>query len=558
VQAAHDAASNGAIIVLPAGTDIWDTTVTITKAVTLQGNGVGSTIVQDGINGTSPILIITLAPALNTRMTAIEFEDNNPGASKDNGVIQLNGSNADSRRMRVDNCKFDILNGISLFTLDVLGVLKNCEFVVTTSIPLYIYHQNWNGVGYSAGSWADTIGFGSEEFLFIEDCTVTRASGVVYAMTDAYRGARYVVRNCEITNCWIEAHGTDSGGIYRGTRAVEAYDNNFYADGVANTFVVNMRSGTLVAHGNTTTGFTNPKFALGTYRARFPFPPFGSADGKSPFDVNVGGGPFLTETATGGTEGTVVVSGAGWDVNEWVGYSVVKTSTAESNPFDGQNSSIVYSNTSDTITYLDAGSFDFSDENKRMDFANGETFQLWKVNHAYDQPGRGQGTQLVVKQISSLTSSGTTVTVTCNSHGYTTGDWIGIQEVAIAVPTNTNYNGYFQVTVTGANTFTYTSWGSNLDPDVYPGSCVKVTWTAGANDQVTEPGYEWNNTQGGTNIGFSADGYTAQIRSGEHFFNDTAMPGYTPYTYPHPLTVEIGTTARVPGRSPAARKVMRR
>src|SRR5262249_21547491 len=57
------------------------------------------------------------------------------------------------------------------------------------------------------------------------------------------------------------------------------------------------------------------------------------------------------------------------------------------------------------------------------------------------------------------------------------------------------------------------------------------------NDQVTDPIYSWNNKYtdgGGGSFGLSS--FTATIRSGEHYFNNTHKPGYTPYTYPHPLT----------------------
>jgi len=51
---------------------------------------------------------------------------------------------------------------------------------------------------------------------------------------------------------------------------------------------------------------------------------------------------------------------------------------------------------------------------------------------------------------------------------------------------------------------------------------------------VTEPCYSWNNiNELGHQVGFSsAHGPRANV----HYFNNTPMPGYTPYTYPHPLT----------------------
>ena len=53
----------------------------------------------------------------------------------------------------------------------------------------------------------------------------------------------------------------------------------------------------------------------------------------------------------------------------------------------------------------------------------------------------------------------------------------------------------------------------------------------GWNNQVTEPVYAWNNgAMRVINSGVPA------IRESEHFINGRALPGYTPYIYPHPLT----------------------
>jgi hypothetical protein len=52
----------------------------------------------------------------------------------------------------------------------------------------------------------------------------------------------------------------------------------------------------------------------------------------------------------------------------------------------------------------------------------------------------------------------------------------------------------------------------------------------GWNDQAIEGCYEWNNT----NIGWGLNTYFT--KDGVYSFHNTPMPGYTPYTYPHPLT----------------------
>jgi hypothetical protein len=55
------------------------------------------------------------------------------------------------------------------------------------------------------------------------------------------------------------------------------------------------------------------------------------------------------------------------------------------------------------------------------------------------------------KPVTSITSSGTTATVTCTAHGYATGTKVTIMGAGPA-----GYNGEFVITNTGANTFTYT------------------------------------------------------------------------------------------------------
>ena len=64
------------------------------------------------------------------------------------------------------------------------------------------------------------------------------------------------------------------------------------------------------------------------------------------------------------------------------------------------------------------------------------------------------------QSVSSLTRSGSTATVTtAAAHGYATDDWI-----TIAGANETEYNGTFKITKTGASTFTYTVDGSPTTP----------------------------------------------------------------------------------------------
>lgn len=69
-------------------------------------------------------------------------------------------------------------------------------------------------------------------------------------------------------------------------------------------------------------------------------------------------------------------------------------------------------------------------------------------------------------------------------------------------------------------------------------------WTA-ANPyppQTSEPAYCWENYRGTTPVVFKSIGCTesvAHIQLNRDFFNGIQKPGYAPYTYPHPLAVDL-------------------
>jgi hypothetical protein len=65
----------------------------------------------------------------------------------------------------------------------------------------------------------------------------------------------------------------------------------------------------------------------------------------------------------------------------------------------------------------------------------------------------------LTQTVTSITRSGSTATATRTAHGYSTGDFIKIAGAA-----QPEYNGDFYVTVTGANTFTYTVTGTPATP----------------------------------------------------------------------------------------------
>ncbi len=70
-------------------------------------------------------------------------------------------------------------------------------------------------------------------------------------------------------------------------------------------------------------------------------------------------------------------------------------------------------------------------------------------------------------------------------------------------------------------------------------------------NQVREPCYAWDNiyVPDGSNIGGFVVSHNPQLVANLDYFNNTVMPGYVPYTYPHPLVTGGGSTP-TPAPSP--------
>jgi hypothetical protein len=448
VQFFHDnQAQNGDTITLPPGIFVWTTGVAISKTITLQGAGVGSTIIKDAVQS-GQLLKVTLAAGHLTRITGIEFQNGGriQPAAAPGGVLRVIGSNTNGSSFRWDHCKWNGPNGFPVMDT-VIGVIDHNIFGPSAPpnsgfIMTYVYGSYWNNQGQNGdGSWAAPTGFGSSQWLFFEDNTWqnndrTFTKGAI----DSENGGRWVLRHNTLNACIPSNHGTESGGRGRGARAMEVYNNTFTSS--INGTVGGSRGGSVVIHDNAVNGYFGQKnWDIGNWRNTFPFSPWGGSDGTNPWDVN-DPSAFFTGTATSNSSGvTVAVSGANWTPNQWKGFTLRRITNGSTVNFGW-----IVGNTANSITWYG------QTYGPNMAFAAGDSLEIRKVIHAIDQPGRGRGSL-----------------------------------------------------VTG-------------NPPVRP---------AGWNDQVTEPCYQWNN-QG---LHFTPG---PGIRPGDYFDN-TPMPGYTPYVYPHPL-----------------------
>jgi hypothetical protein len=387
VVAAIAKAVAGDTVFIPAGTIRWDTPAIVDKAITIQGSGVGVTILQDSSLNTSSMFALLPPPGKVIRLTGIEFQAGTRAAMLSVGLICTSppsGDGSNTNSVRIDHCKFNLLNRFNIQTENTFGVIDHNEFqLASPGIGIYVFNKTWGGSSYGDGSYSAPTGFGSDKFLFIEDNTFAFQTGTHYAVIDSLGGSRWVFRHNNVTRGWCEAHGTESGGRFRGTRAVEIYNNTFTANG-GGGLITNMRSGTGVIYNNTATGYITPVTnSLQLDREIGNFGPWGRADGSNAWDVNLAGGPFYSGTVSSAGSLTVTVPGTGWATNQWANYQIKKLSGSGG----AVDFSTIRSNTNNTITFSAGWS-------GNLNFAANDTFEIRKVLQALDQPGRVLGSLL--------------------------------------------------------------------------------------------------------------------------------------------------------------------
>ncbi len=549
VGTAYTACSDGDILAIPSGTATWTTILNITKAIVLQGNGVGNTIIKDGVTS-GALMTWTLVAGQPSRMTGIEFSNDGRISQSFSGIISFTGLNNDSSTIRVDNCKFDHLNGLVMDFQSVVGVVDNNVALYTpTSRLANVYGTNWNGGTYAASSWTDTDHFGTSQSLYFENNTLTYDSATYYAHIDSWAGGRWVARYNTIVRGWLECHGTDSAGRLRGARAVEIYSNTFAGDDV-HPYVVNMRSGAGLIYNNVATAYAlGAVLELSNYRNSMSFTPWQGADGTNQWDSNTGGGPFGASpfTVSSGTGLTVTVTGAGWSTNQWAGYSLKKTSglSVSSLTRSGSTATVTTGSahgytTGDIVTILGASPIAYN-ITASITVTGTDTF-TYGLNFGSTPTTPATGTikaTLGCDFSEVLSNTSDTMTFLATGYGsqydlrFTASDTFNIWRVAQALD---------QPGVSGGSLITG-------DDPVLPG---------GWNDQTADPSYEWNNTYDGSNLTFAVGAGVLSILEGVNFFRETAKPGYAPYPYPHPLRGESSGTPRYTPRAAASLLLRRR
>ncbi len=211
---------------LPAGSNIWTTSIsyTVNFNITVQGAGAISattngtsttgsdlTTITDHVPGSSHSILNFSVPAgKSLRVTGIAILQDGTSTVAGNGLIALGGASA---AVRIDHMHFfSTVNGSKhvVASGSILGVADHNFNQANPSISndyAFFNGSDWQGGGPNDGvgnkSWNDTSHFGTSQFFFIEDTQFSNGWA-----GDCAEGGRYVHRH----NTYNSIGGTANHG----------------------------------------------------------------------------------------------------------------------------------------------------------------------------------------------------------------------------------------------------------------------------------------------------------------------------------------------------------
>ncbi len=439
---------NGDVVVIPAGTCTWASTLTGPSGVgfTLIGTGTpnsGSgttgaatpqTFIIDNAGSGSNDYMMQFSPSYGAptmRVSMMSIDPVGASTSLADPIFFLGScTSSGCPNVRVDNISFGYNTQWSesgnssnaeagVLAEMVFGVLDHNTLCTSaqpcpgsTGWELFNAEQGvYLGTGqYGDNSWAQPDSLGTANNIFAENNQIY--SNGYLSMNDCEQddafenrgGCRFVIRYNTFTVTGnggfglAQNHGTDSGGRARGGRNAEVYGNTYncgVSSGGCSGLEGGLRSGTALYFNNTFTfsaGAAGSSSALGLslYRAE--------ASWGSPFSYCGGGSNAQSVTTYDQVDGTTYFSGAMSTSGSGVltmtdssqSFGNLVPSGAPYSVFDVTQNfySEVSSNTSNTITIhgnIGGGSAAWTG------FNNGDSYQVLRATVCADQPARGKG-----------------------------------------------------------------------------------------------------------------------------------------------------------------------
>ena len=491
VSSAINSANDGDTVVIPAGTAAWTTTLVITKGITLIGQtttdsvvGTASdkTIIQDNVTrkgGPCPVIRVNSVSDKTYRISGVTFAPLNTKLNS-NGMIYLAGR---SHAVRIDHCHFPIITSQSVLIGiwgAIWGVADHNIFECLRIQSFNINMADWPNPDGSAGvwgdgSWATPTELGSEKFFFIEDNYFKNLTG-----TPGY-------------GAYNEQGGNIDGSagqrwVFRHNHCYETQMQNHGTEGlrqrgsrVREIYNNDFHYAQSRHYGGSRSGVTITHD--NTFDGRYPPQGLNLEAFRAFFKE-----PSYWEGGSGDNP---------WDVNDTKNGPFIENGFSY-NPVNG-----LYENgtatSGSTTTIVDST-------------------KNWRPNQWVNFTAK-RVSDAAIGFIQSNTSNTLTVVYAQypTSPVWTAGNQYQIRRPLILLDQPGRGQGDL---ITGTQPTNKTAG--------------KTAWP----NNALEPSYSWNDiyTPTGARVNFSVGtGNAALQKAGRDFYNNTPMPGYKVYTYPHPL-----------------------
>lgn len=302
-------ANSGDTINVASGTATWSSSISWTdKNIKIIGAGIDSTI----ITGNTLFWVnMTKNSTGSWRISNMTFSGDE--ANSVIGISSVSLNNDIVKGWRIDHIRFVYSSGILMRNYGgvTFGLVDNCIFDgagygIFNIAPFVNGENGTTGHLYGDYAWSRPLNLGSDEYIYIEDCTVNFSTVQTYIF-DSYYGGRAVVRHSNLTYTYFITHSPQGGN--RGGGAYEVYNNTWIGAGHYRT--AQLRSGTGVIFNNTVSGYSLNEFDVDDRRmntdCKVVNDPLGECTGSNSYDGNVdsSGWPCVDQIgrAGGGTFG---------------------------------------------------------------------------------------------------------------------------------------------------------------------------------------------------------------------------------------------------------------
>jgi len=273
VSNAVNSANDGDTVMIPSGNVVWNSKLTLSKAINLIGAGSNQTIISNGIGGT--LILVQPTNDLPVRISGIKFDQHNTEAQY---VIIIAGL---ATKVRIDHCYFETgdwgiawnpyLPSYGGITGPVYGVIDHNIFHnMKRAIQPGDVRMTDRGGNDGSTAWSEPIQPGSINNMYVEDNSFLYDSAFpISSYTNSGDAAIYgnseggsiVIRNnifSGYNSNYLDNHGDVVGG--NSSKFYEIYNNTFSygqsGSGGTWAYIGNSRGGSWLVWGNNINGYS--------------------------------------------------------------------------------------------------------------------------------------------------------------------------------------------------------------------------------------------------------------------------------------------------------------